>query len=92
MAKVSLVLATVIDLAIAALLVAVSGFLFGSGPEGLRAGAAVEVIYAAGIIACVAAPIVGFTLNGSGRVAPAQFVAWLPPIGALAALVMPAPY
>ncbi len=92
MAKVSLVLATIIDLAIAALLVAVSGFLFGSGPESLRAGAAVEVIYAAGIIACVAAPIAGFMLNGNGRVAPGQFVAWLPAIGALAALVMPAPY
>ena len=36
--------------------------------------------------------IAGFVLNGSGRVAPAQFVAWLPVVGALAALVLPAPY
>ncbi len=92
MAKVSLVLATIIDLAIAALLVAVSGFLFGTGPESLRASGAVEVIYAAGIMACVAAPIAGFALNGSGRTAPGQFVAWLPVVGAMVALVAPAPY
>ena len=92
MAKVFLGVAAVIDLAIAALLVAVSGFLFGSGPESLRASGGVEVIYAAGIMACVVAAIAGFVLNGSGRVAPAQFVAWLPVVGALAALVLPAPY
>ena len=92
MAKVSLVLATIVDLAIAALLVAVSGFLFGSGPESLRASGGVEVVYAAGIIACVAAPIAGFVLNGIGRVVPAQFVAWLPSVGALAAVIVPAPY
>lgn len=92
MAKVSLALATVIDLAIAALLVAVSGFLFGTGPESLRYSGGVQAVYAAGIMACVAAPIAGFMLNGSGRVVPAQFVAWLPVLGALAALIMPAPY
>jgi len=90
--KVSLALATLIDLAIAALLVAVSGFLFGSGPESMAAGAAVEVVYAAGIIACVAAPIAGFALNSIGRTLPAQFVAWLPGVGAVAALLVPAPY
>jgi hypothetical protein len=92
MAKVSLVLATMVDLAIAALLVAVSGFLFGTGPESLRASGAVEVVYAAGIIACTAAPIAAFALNGIGRVAPAQFVVWLPGLGALVALILPAPY
>jgi hypothetical protein len=92
MAKVSLVLAAVVDLAVAALLIAVSGFLFGSGPESLRASGGVELIYAAGIVACVAAPIAGFVLNGIGRPLPAQFVAWLPAVGALAALVLPAPY
>jgi hypothetical protein len=92
MAKVSLGVATAIDLAIAVLLVAVSGFLFGTGPESLRASGAVEVLYAAGIMACVAAPVAGFILNGSGRVGPAQFVAWLPVLGALAALVLPVPY
>ncbi len=92
MAKASLVLATVIDLVIAVLLVAVSGFLFGTGPESLRASGGVEVVYAAGIIACVAAPIAAFMLNSIGRVLPAQFVAWLPGVGALVALVAPAPY
>jgi hypothetical protein len=92
MAKVSLGVATVVDLAIAALLVAVSGFLLGTGPESLSASEGVEVIYAAGIIACVAAPIAGFVLNRIGRVAPAQFVAWLPCVGALVALIAPAPY
>ncbi len=50
------------------------------------------MVYAAGIIACVAAPIAGFMLNGMGRACAAQFVAWLPAVGALAALVVPAPY
>lgn len=92
MAKTSLVLATVIDLAIAALLVWVSGFLIGTGPESVRASGPVEVVYAAGIIACVVAPIAGFMLNGIGRTLPAQFVAWLPVVGALVAVVAPAPY
>ena len=92
MAKAFLVLATVVDLAIAALLVAVSGFLFGSGPESLHGGPAVAVVYAAGIAACVAAPIGGLVLNGLGRAGPAQFVARLPPRGALIAALVPAPY
>ncbi len=92
MAKASLVLATIIDLAIAVLLVAVSGFLFGAGPESLSVSGGVEVIYAAGIIACVVAPIAAFVLNGIGRVLPAQFVAWLPSVGVLVALLAPAPY
>lgn len=92
MAKVSLVLATIIDLGIALLLIAVSGFLFETGPESLRASGGVEVVYAAGIIACVAAPIAGFVLYGTGRAAPAQFVAWLPVVGAVVALILPAPY
>lgn len=92
MAKVSLGLAAIADLAIAALLVAVSGFLFGAGPESARASGSVEVVYAAGIIACVAAPIAGFVLNRVGRAAPAQFAAWLPVVGAVAALIVPAPY
>ena len=92
MAKAFLVLATVIDLAIAALLVAVSGFLFGSGPESLHGSPAASVVYAAGIAACVAAPIGGLVLNGIGRVWPGQLVAWLPPVGALVAVLVPAPY
>ena len=90
--KVFLGLATIIDLAIAVLLVAVSGFLFGSGPESQHAGAVVAIVYAAGIIACVAAPIAGFVLNGIGRLLPAQVVAWLPSVGALVAVLLPAPY
>jgi hypothetical protein len=92
MAKVSLVLATIVDLGIAALLVAVSGFILESGPESLHGGRAVGAVYVAAIVGCVSAPIVGFVLNGKGRVAPAQFVAWLPVAGALVALTVPAPY
>ena len=92
MAKASLVLATLVDLAIAALLIGVSGFLFGSGPESLHGGPGVAVVYAAGIAACVAAPIGGLVLNGIGRAWPAQLVAWLPSAGVLVALLAPAPY
>jgi hypothetical protein len=51
-----LVLAAIVDLAIAALLIGVSGFLFGGGPESTHGGPVVMVAYVAAIIACVVAP------------------------------------
>jgi hypothetical protein len=91
-AKVFLVLATIADLALAALLVGVSGFMFGSGPESSHAGAIAGFGYVLALIACLAAPVAGFTLNRRGKTGVGMAAAWLPVAGALSALMVPAPY
>ncbi len=85
-------MATIADLALAALMVAVSGFLLGSGPESMHGGALAMAAYAAGVIACLAAPVAGFIFNAHGSVRAGLAVAFLPPAGALLALAIPAPY
>jgi hypothetical protein len=91
-AKVFLVLATVADLALAALLVGVSGFMFGNGPESSHAGALAGAGYILALVACVAAPVAGFMLNRRGKTGVGIAAAWLPVAGALSALMVPAPY
>jgi hypothetical protein len=90
--KFLLVVATVADGALAALLVGVSGFLFGGGPESMRAGALAAVAYFALVITCLAAPVAGFIFNRRGKAGLGLAVAWLPPAAALVALIIPAPY
>ena len=92
MTKVLLVVAAVVDLALAALLIGVSGFLFGGGPESMHAGTLAVAAYVAAVLACVAAPVAGFIMNRNGRSGFGLLVAWLPPAGALGASMMPAPY
>ncbi len=92
MAKVLLILAAIVDIALAALLIGVSGFLFGTGPESTHAGAALMAGYAAAVIACIVAPIAGFVFNRRGNSTPGIIIAWMPPAGALLALAIPAPY
>ena len=92
MAKFLLVLATIADLALAALLVGVSGFMFGGGPESMHAGSLAAAGYIAAVIGCLAAPIAGFVFNRRGKTALGLAAAWVPVAGALAALVVPAPY
>jgi hypothetical protein len=91
-AKFFLVLATIADLALAALLVAVSGFLFGGGPESMHAGAFAAASYVAAVIACLVAPVVGFIFKARGKTGLGVAAAWVPVAGALAALLVPAPY
>ena len=86
----SLVLATIADLAIAALLIGVSGFLFGSGPESAHEGPAFMAAYMAAIIACVVAPTTGFILNAASKHHVAQVIAWLPAAVAFVVLAVPA--
>ncbi len=92
MTKLFLVLATVADLALATLLVAVSGFIFGGGPESMHAGSMAAAGYIAAVIACLVAPIAGFILDRRGKGAIGLAVAWIPVGGALVALMVPAPY
>ena len=92
MVTVLLVVAAVVDLALAALLVAVSGFVFGTGPESTHAGNLAAAGYVAAVIGCVATPISGFVLNRRGKSGVGVAAAWLPVAGALVALTVPAPY
>jgi hypothetical protein len=92
MVRAALIFAAIVDVALAALMIGVSGFLFGSGPESMHAGALLMAAYTAGVIACLAAPIAGFVFNGRGNTGAGMLIAWLPPAGALLALAIPAPY
>ena len=92
MTKLLLIVAALADLGLAGLLVAVSGFLFGSGPESAHSGSLMMAAYVAAIIACVAAPIVGFVLCRREKTGLGLAVAFMPPAGALAALMIPPPY
>ena len=92
MAKALLVIATVIDLALAALLIGVSGFFFGGGPEGMHGAFGPVAGWTAMFIACVVGPVAGFVFNARGKIGAGLLIAWLPPAGALLALMIPAPY
>ena len=92
MATALIVVAAVADLALAALLVAVSGFIFGSGPESTHAGNLAAAGYIAAVIGCVVAPIAGFVLNRRGKPGVGVAAAWLPIAGALVTMAIPAPY
>lgn len=87
-----LVLAAIADLAIAGLLVAVSGFIVGAGPESMHAGAFTAAGYVAAVLVSLAAPVAGFIFNARGKGGLGLAVALLPPAGALLAVAMPAPY
>ena len=51
-----LVIVTVADLGLAALLINVSGFFFGAGPESMHGGSLAAMAYTAMVIACILAP------------------------------------
>jgi hypothetical protein len=87
-----LVVGAIADLALAALLVAVSGFIFGAGPESTHAGNMAAAGYIAAVIGCVVAPVAGFVLNRRGKSGVGVLAAWLPVAGALVAMAIPAPY
>jgi hypothetical protein len=90
--KVLLIVAALADLALAALLIGVSGFLFGSGPESMQGGPFWAAAYTAAVVVCVIAPVAGFILNARGKAGLGLALAFMPPAGAVAALVIPAPY
>jgi hypothetical protein len=87
-----LIIAVLVDLALAALLVAVSGFVTGGGPESTNAHGFAAAAYWAAVVVCIAAAFAGFILNRKGKTAAALIAAWVPPVGALIAALMPAPY
>ncbi|MBS0246168.1 MAG: hypothetical protein JSR61_06070 [Proteobacteria bacterium] len=90
--KALLVIAAIIDVALAVLLVAVSGFLFGGGPQSVNAGPGVALLYGGAVVACLAAPVAGFMLNRRGKGPLGVVVSFLPPAGFAIALTLPPSY
>jgi len=88
--KYLLAIAAVADLVIAALLIGVSGFWFDQDPESMHADTLALAAYAAALVACIAAPVVGLVFIRRGKSVRGLLVAWMPPAGALLALTIPA--
>ena len=92
MTLVLLIVAALADIALAALLIGVSGFLFGAGPESMHGGSLLTAAYTAAVLFCLVAPLAGVLLATRGKLRLGVAVAFVPPAGALAALMIPPPY
>ena len=75
-----LILATILDLALAVLLIAVSGFIFGGGPEGANGEPTAVALWILGFGGCIAAPVAGFVLRARGRAGWGVLAALVPPV------------
>jgi hypothetical protein len=73
-----LVIATIVDLGLAGLLVAISGFIFGGGPEGLSGDFGAAAAWTAAFIGCLAAPAAGFILRRRGYPGAGAAAAFVP--------------
>ena len=78
-----LVLAAIVDASLAVLLVAVSGFVFGPGPESSNGDPAAVISWTVALIGCIATPIAGFILRAYRMVGIGVLVALVPPLVAL---------
>jgi len=87
-----LFIAMLADLALAALLIGVSGFLFGSEPESGHAGNLAGIAYVGAVTGCLAAPLAGFAFSRRSTAGLGLAVVWLPVAGALVVMMIPAPY
>jgi hypothetical protein len=81
--KILLVLAIVADLAVAALLVGISGFIFGGGPEGMNGPALPVIGWSLAFASCFIFPLLGGLVLRRGRRELGALVAWVPVIVAL---------
>ena len=63
------------------LLIGVSGFVFGD-PTGVA-------VWGIALIACIAAPVLGFVLRSFGKPGIGTLVAWLPPAVGLFRIIAP---
>ena len=84
-----LILASIADALLAALLIGVSGFIFGGGPEGGHGEISGVLMWSIGMLASIAAPIGGFVLRSKGQPGTGIIVAWLPPLAALLVTFFP---
>jgi hypothetical protein len=77
-----LILASIVDILLAVLLIAVSGFIFG-GHEGMGGDPSAVLVWSAGMVACVGTPIAGFVLRAYRKPGIGLLVAIVPLLGAL---------
>ena len=77
-----LILAAIVDILLAVLLIAVSGFIFG-GHEGMGGDPSAVLAWSAGMLVCVVAPIAGFILRAYRKPGIGLLIAIVPPLGAL---------
>ena len=82
--RAALILATILDLALAVLLAMVSGLIFGGGPEGANGDPAAVALWIFGLAGCIAAPVAGFVLRARERAGWGLLAAAIPSLaGAL---------
>jgi hypothetical protein len=75
---VTLIIATIVDLLLAAFLIAISGLIFGPGPESANGEASAVMIWISGFVFCLIAPVAGFIARRRGRPVLALLVAFAP--------------
>jgi len=83
LARILFTLGLLADAALITLLIGVSGFVFGGGPEGLHGEVSAVLSWGAALSVCVLAPLIGIMLLRRGRADLAVAAAWLPPLGLL---------
>ena len=91
MSLLALILATIVDLLLAVLLVAVSGFVF-EGPEGAHGELTAVLMWSFSLLLCLGLPAAGFLLRHNGYRGIGAALAWLPPLGAVFIAFVPGPY
>ena len=74
------ILITVADLALAMLLIGVSGFIFGGGPEGAKGEVTAAALWCLGFASCLAAPAAGFVARARGWAGIGLLIAAVPPV------------
>jgi len=92
MGRAVLVIAAIVDLGLAVLMVAVSGFVFGAGPESMHGDLVIAALWTGMLVGSIAAPIAGFVLHARKKAGLAILIAWLPPVVALIAISIPPHY
>lgn len=81
LARLLFTLGLLADAALVTVMIGVSGFIFGSGPEGLNGEIFAVLSWGAALSVCVLAPLIGIMLWRRGRPDLAVAAAWLPPLG-----------
>jgi hypothetical protein len=85
---VTLIAATVVDVLLAAFLVAISGLIFGPGPESANGEPTAVAIWIAGLAFCLIAPLAGFIARRRGLAGWGVLIACAPPAVGLGFLVI----
>jgi hypothetical protein len=85
---VTLIVATIVDLLLAVFLVAISGLIFGPGPESANGEPTAVAIWIGGFVFCLIAPLAGFIARRRGLAGWAVMIACAPAAVGLGFLVI----